>query len=412
MEGPTSKGHSPLTLAPAMPDTCKIAPATDMPMTAPRRAYTGARIFDGETLHEGRAVIVDGGQIADIVDDRAVPSSVDMVDLGGDLLCPGFVDLQVNGGGGVMLNDALDAATLRQMAEAHGRLGVTSFLPTLITDTADRTRAAIDAVAAGGVAGVVGLHLEGPHLAVAKKGAHSAALIRSMSDADLALYRQAAARVTHLKVTLAPEAVTMAQIKALVQAGVHVSLGHSDAPFEQCEAAFAAGASMVTHLFNAMSQLGSRAPGLVGAALANGAVCAGLIADGIHVHPASVRAALAAKAGPGGVFLVSDAMAVAGTDLASFTLNGRAVHRHENRLTLEDGTLAGADLDLLSAIRNLITWKAAPLEQALAMATSIPGGLLSPSLGRIVQGGSADMVHLSDDLTEIRGVWHAGRARD
>jgi N-acetylglucosamine-6-phosphate deacetylase len=124
-----------------------------------------------------------------------------------------------------------------------------------------------------------------------------------------------------------------------------------------------------------------------------------------------VRAALAAKVGPGGVFLVSDAMAVAGTDLASFTLNGRAVHRHENRLTLEDGTLAGADLDLLSAIRNLITWKAAPLEQALAMATSIPGGLLSPSLGRIVQGGSADMVHLSDDLTKIRGVWHAGRAR-
>ncbi|MEJ6387937.1 N-acetylglucosamine-6-phosphate deacetylase [Gymnodinialimonas ulvae] len=381
-------------------------------MTASHRAYTGARVFDGERVFDSHAVVVDGGLVDGIVDARDVPSGIDVVELDGGLLSPGFIDLQVNGGGGVMLNDAPNATTLRRMAQAHGSLGVTSFLPTLITDTPEQIRAAIEAVETGGVPGVVGLHLEGPHLDPAKKGAHSAALIRPMSDADLALYQEAAQCLPYLMLTLAPEAVTKAQIAALVEAGVRVSLGHSNASFADGQAAIAAGASMVTHLFNAMSQLGSREPGLVGAAFASGAVSAGLIADGVHVHPANVRAALAAKSGPGQVFLVSDAMAVAGTDVTSFTLNDRTIQRQDNRLTLEDGTLAGADLDLLTAVRNIVDWKAAPLEQSLAMATSIPGDLLPQSPGRIRPCASADMIHLTSDLTEIQGVWRAGRALD
>ncbi len=372
--------------------------------------YTGARLFDGDALHEGHALVVQGGRVSGIVAEDDLPDGAEVKDLQGGILCPGFVDLQVNGGGGVMLNDAPTADTLTTMAQAHVRLGVTSFLPTLITDTPERTRAAIEAVAVGGVEGVAGLHLEGPHLAVVKKGAHSGSLIRPMSDNDLALYLEAASRMPRLKLTVAPEAVRPDQIEALTKAGVLIALGHSDARYDDCIKAIAAGASMVTHLFNAMSQLGSRTPGLVGAALESGGVSAGLIADGVHVHPTSVRAALRAKQGPGRIFLVSDAMAVAGSETTEFTLNGRKVQRHDGKLTLEDGTLAGADLDLLTAIRNLVEWNAAFLEDALAMATSIPGAHLGPMAGRLIPGAQADMVHVSADLAEIRAVWRSGRA--
>lgn len=377
-------------------------------MPAQTLAYTGAHVFDGETFRNGHAVIVEDALIAGIVPDADLPVGAEAIDLEGGLLCPGFVDLQVNGGGGVMLNDAPNSKTLQTMADAHLRLGVTSFLPTLITDTPERTRAAIEAVAESSVVGVAGLHLEGPHLAVAKKGAHSAALIRPMTDTDLTLYVAAASRLPRLKLTVAPEAVTSDQIEALSQAGVLIALGHSDAHFEEANAAIAAGASIVTHLFNAMSQLGSRAPGLVGAALENGRVSAGLIADGVHVHPASVRAAVVAKQEPGRIFLVSDAMAVAGTGLSEFSLNGRKIRRDNGRLTLDDGTLAGADHNLLAGVRNLVAWGVVPLDQALAMATSVPGAFLAPNLGRITPGSTADMIHISEDLCEINGIWRSG----
>lgn len=381
-------------------------------MSSSVRAFVGAEIFDGEARWKGHALVVQGPLFKGIVPDANVPAGANVVRLEGGVVCPGFVDLQVNGGGGVMFNDDQSVATLRTMATAHARLGATSILPTLITDTPQHTKRAIDAVEAAiaeGVAGIIGLHLEGPHLSLARKGAHDAALIRPMATEDLECLLDAAARLPMLKVTVAPESVTPSQIHQLYEAGVLVSLGHSDAPFDACEAAARAGARCVTHLFNAMSQFGSRAPGLVGAALTNGAFHAGLIADGVHVHPAAVRAALAAKQGPGRIFLVSDAMAVAGTEQTEFLLNGRRITRRDGRLTLEDGTLAGADLDLWKAVRNLIDWAAASEDEALAMATSIPGGLClgATGLGRIMPDARADFLHLSDNgLT----VWHAGCA--
>lgn len=384
-------------------------------MTASSVAYVGAAIFDGHQRHNDHALIVSGGRIEALVPVSGLPSDVTREDLEGGLLCPGFVDLQVNGGGGIMFNDDESVATLRTMAEAHARLGATSILPTLITDTPDHTRRAIAAVeqaVAEGVDGIIGLHLEGPHLSIARKGAHDPSLIRAMASDDLALLIEAASRLPMLKMTVAPENVTPEQIAALHGAGVLVSLGHSDASFEACQSAAKAGAICVTHLFNAMSQLGNREPGLVGTALSLGDLSAGLIADGIHVHPATVRTALAAKQGPGRIFLVSDAMALAGSDNDSFTLNGRLVQRCSGRLTLDDGTLAGADLDLLQAVHNIFAWGGVSEDEALAMATSCPGALCPQELniGVLAAGAKADFVHLLPGQARCAQVWQSGNA--
>ena len=358
------------------------------------KAYCGAQIHDGQFLHAGRALAVTAADGFRVMDPEMLPQTCEVERLDGGILTPGFVDLQVNGGGGVMFNDAPSVATLRVIASAHRGLGTVAFLPTLITDAAAQTRAAIEAVAqaiADQVPGIVGIHLEGPHLSVVRKGAHDGALIRKMEAADLALICEAAQRLPNVMVTVAPETVSRAQITAMAEAGVIVSLGHTDADFDTCMAAFDAGARCVTHLFNAMSQLGSREPGLVGATLARGDVFAGLIADGIHVHPATIAAALRAKAGADLVFLVSDAMATAGSDLQRFTLNGREVLREAGRLTLADGTLAGADLALPRAVEVMTQDVGEETSRTLARATSVPAGLLRQAKGLGGFEGGAEM---------------------
>ncbi len=382
-------------------------------MTKGRAAFLCPEIFDGFDRFADHALVVEHGRVVGLVPGGQVPVDARQMKLPDGIICPGFVDLQVNGGGGVLFNDDPSADTLRRMARAHISLGATSILPTLITDTPERTQAAIEAVAsavAAGEPGIVGLHLEGPHIAMSRKGAHDARFVRPMTDADLDRLRDAAARLPLLKVTVAPEVVAPSKIAALVDAGVLVSLGHSDADFETCATAVAAGARCATHLFNAMSQFGSREPGLVGAALSLGELSPGLIADGIHVHPESLRLALRAKQGPGRIFLVSDAMAVAGTDLPEFALNGRTVLRAEGRLTLEDGTLAGADLDLLTAVRNLIAWRTTTPETALAMAARIPAELtgLSGGIGTLRPGAPADFLHIDLEGSAPARVWKAG----
>ncbi len=375
-------------------------------------ALSGAAIFDGETLHDGLTLLISDGKVSGIVPTEETPAEAARVELSGGILAPGFVDLQVNGGGGLMLNADPSVATLRAMARAHLSLGTTAFLPTLITDTPDKTRATIDAVVqaiAEGVAGIAGLHLEGPHLSIRRKGAHDPALIRPMDADDLALLLEAASRLPAMMVTVAPENCTRAQVHALHAAGIAVSLGHSDADFETCMAYAAAGATVATHLFNAMSPLESRAPGLVGATLQNPAVSAGLIADAVHVHPQSIALALRAKNGPGRIFLVTDAMAVAGTDLAGFFLEGRQINRANGRLTLEDGTLAGADLALAHAVSVLVEKVRLAPAAALAMATSIPADLMSLPHGRLSLGHPANLIHLAADFT-LQNVWQNGVA--
>ena len=274
-------------------------------MTTGSVTFRNGALFDGGRLHFGQAIVFRDGALAALVPEEQAKDEGQVIDLSGDILSPGYVDLQVNGGDGVMFNDDPSVETIRRIASAHRRLGVASLLPTLITDTPEKTQAAIKAAiqaVRAGVPGVAGLHLEGPHLSVARKGAHDGALIRPMEDVDLADMIAAAGELPCLKVTLAPESVSELQVKALFDAGILVSLGHTNADFATCQRYAAAGARCVTHLFNAMSQLGSREPGLVGAALANGGLSAGLIADGIHVHPEVMRTAWAAKTAPGQVF--------------------------------------------------------------------------------------------------------------
>ncbi|MDN5787526.1 N-acetylglucosamine-6-phosphate deacetylase [Pseudorhodobacter sp.] len=367
------------------------------------KAFVGADIFDGQTLHHGMALLLENGVFRGIAAvDSTDPAARVMLD--GGTISPGFVDLQVNGGGGVMFNDHQTVAALETIARAHASTGTAAILPTLITDTPAHTTAAIEAVEAAiaqKVPGIIGLHLEGPHLSQARKGAHDPALIRPMGADDLAQLCAAARRLPNLMMTLAPESVTPAQIAALTKAGVIVSLGHSDCSYADASAGFAAGARVATHLFNAMSPLGSREPGLVGAVLDTGPVSVGLIADGIHVHPASIRSALAAKRGPGRLFLVTDAMSTVGSSITEFTLNGRRVLRRDGRLTLENGSLAGADLDMPKALSVMVNDVGIGLAEALAMATTYPAAVLTDAcgFGQFAPGLPAHAVWLKNDFS-------------
>ena len=364
--------------------------------------FIGAAVFDGFRFLPEPRLRVDSGLIVDDGPGHEIT-------LAGGILAPGFLDLQVNGGGGRMVDGTTDVAALAALCDLHARQGATGVLPTLITDSEDSTRSvlktAIEA-ARQNVPGFLGLHLEGPHLDPSRKGAHDDAFIRPMSDADMAMLLEAAAALPSLMVTLAPEAATHDQINRLADAGVIVSLGHSNCSCADAMQAIQAGARAVTHLFNAMSQLGSREPGLVGAAL-QGKVHCGIIADGWHVAPETLRIALAANSHR--LFLVTDSMAIAGTDLDRFDLQGRTVRRQDGRLVLGDGTLAGADLTLPRAVA-LVHSLGLPIETALAMATSHPAACLGRDdrLGHLQPGAPADIVHLDNSL-QLAGVWRRGQ---
>lgn len=375
-------------------------------------ALTGAEIFDGENWHANCALVVNEGVIRSITAVTALSQDIRQVEMMGGKLVPGFIDIQVNGGGGVLLNDAPSVDAIRTICDAHVAFGTTALLPTLITDTPEITAAAIAAGKAAAqekVAGFIGLHLEGPHLSLTHKGTHDPKLIRPMDDADLLAIIEAVQELPVLLTTVAPETVSPEKIRAMVDAGVIVSLGHSGASFETAIAAKDAGATMVTHLFNAMSQLGHRSPGVVGAVLQSGELSAGLIADGFHVDRASMSIALRAKQGPAKIFLVTDAMSTIGTDITSFTLNGRTITRAGGRLTLDDGTLAGADLDMISAVRFVHRELGLTLDEALRMASLYPAQSIriSHTHGRLAPDYVANIVHLDDDL-DVDHVWIGG----
>jgi len=365
------------------------------------KAFVGARIFDGHVFRDGMALLVDHGRVTGLAAANS-PFDAERIPVSG-LLVPGFVDLQVNGGGGALLNETPDLAAIETICRAFLPFGTTACLPTLITDTVpvnERAIAAAIAAVTKQVPGFLGLHLEGPHLSLPRKGAHDPALIRPMDAADEARLIAARAALPNLLVTVAAETVGAEQISRLVGAGVTVSIGHSDAGFDLVSGAVSAGASMVTHLFNAQSQMTNREPGVVGAALHFGAVHAGLIADGIHVHPASLAAALRAKRGPGHIFLVTDAMSITGTDWSEFELTGRTVYRKDGALRLGDGTLAGADLTMIDAVRFVHHTIGIPLEESLRMASLYPAEALGVAAthGHLGQGARADFVTLDDDL--------------
>jgi len=367
----------------------------------------GCRIYDRSQLLENHCLLIDSDQLVSVSPESA-NTSLPVIEVPHSTITLGFADLQVNGGGGLLLNDHPSVDTLQTLCEAHISLGTRCLLPTLITDTPAITSSAIRATKEfinEGFSVVAGLHLEGPHLSVEKKGAHSGNLIRKMQRDDLELLCQTAQELPVLKLTIAPENVSISQTQALVDAGAIVSLGHTNANYSTCMKYFDAGASCVTHLYNAMSQLGSREPGLVGAAITNSSCFAGIIADGVHVHEGAIKTAWMGKNKMHDrIFLVTDAMAVAGTTRNSFKLQNRTIHRANGRLVLEDGTLAGADLSMLLAIKWLVETVGIDLKDALAAAVSTPRKLLYGENydDSIVGRNIKDIICIDRDLDTIR----------
>jgi len=357
----------------------------------------GIDLLDGHGWRRGVDVKIAQGKIAAIRPGARRPNA--------PILCPAPIDLQVNGGGGLMLGDCQSPGDVLQILAAHRRLGTGAILPTLISDTPETTERVIHLVATARQAddGILGLHLEGPH--IARPGAHDPSLLRDLTEDDIATYLTAKEQVGTLLLTLAPERATPGQIAHLSEAGILIALGHTDCSYTEAEAAFAAGATMATHLFNAMSGLHHREPGLVGATL-SGAHIYGLIADGHHVADAALRIALAAHGE--GAIPVSDAMAVAGTNATEFTLGGRTVYRRKGKLVLQDGTLAGADISLTQALQHIARITAQPLAKVLPTSFDRPHRLLTGKSNLVTEGARARLLHIDGDRIEgFDGTsWH------
>ena len=374
-------------------------------------AFLCSRLFTGDEMRRDAAALVENGIVRAVVSASAIPSGARRIDLGESLLAPGFIDLQVNGGGGALFNDDPSLATLERIGAAHRRCGTTGWLPTLISDSREKRRAARAAVSealAGGVAGILGLHLEGPHLNPERRGVHDARWIAPPEAEDLALMAPLPGGV--LLVTLAPETVPLEEIARLAGSGVRIAAGHSAADYLRTQAALAAGVCGFTHLFNAMPAMTSREPGIVGAALDDRESWCGIIVDGHHLHDATVRLAWRAKR-RGALILVSDAMPCVGAGVESFRLGDEIITVSGGRCLSPEGRLAGSALDMGSAVRNCVDRIGIPLEEALAMACTYPAMALGlgDRRGRIAPGHAADFVVLDERLA-VRETYLNGRS--
>ena len=368
------------------------------------------RLFDGRRWHEPAALLIESGRVRGIAVPAEVPEDWPQRRLpAGALLAPGFIDLQVNGGGGVLLNDQPTADAMWAIARAHRRFGTTACLPTMITDTRGKMRLAVEAArGAFGRDGVIGIHLEGPFISPALPGIHRADLIAQAADDDLE-WLLALAGIGRSVVTLAPECAPAGFVKGLAAAGIRISLGHSEASAEAVTRAADDGLTGITHLFNAMPPMSARLPGPIGAALADRRLTASLLVDGIHVDPIAVRAAFAAK-GAEGIALVTDAMPTVGAAATRFSLMGRTIELTDGSLRNADGTLAGAHLDMASAIRNAVTLAKLDLGEALQSASLTPARFLGleHERGALFPGARADAVALTPTLHPL-ATWIDGQ---
>ena len=374
------------------------------------QAIVNGCIFDGESVHEYKAVLIEGEHIVAVVDPEQVPADIGAsYDLEGGTLIPGFIDLQVNGGGGVLFTAAPTVDSLRTIGAAHRQYGTTGFLPTLITTRFDVMREAVSAVAeaiAIGTPGVLGLHIEGPFLSPERKGVHDAGKFCQLDQTGFDILTSL--QVGSTVVTLAPELTSPRMISRLVAEGVIVCGGHSGATYAQTRDALAQGLSGFTHLYNAMTPLQSREPGMVGAALEDDDSWFGIIADGHHIHPAAFSVAVAAKK-RGGALLVTDAMPTVGSPDTSFVLDGKTIVASQGRVTNAEGTLAGSDLNMLSAVNNAAEFARLDWFEAVRMASLYPARALGleRELGAIRPGFRASLLAL-DSAHRIRASWING----
>ncbi|MDP9010545.1 MAG: N-acetylglucosamine-6-phosphate deacetylase [Pseudomonadota bacterium] len=377
-----------------------------------RSALVNGRILAGERIVSGQTVLISAGRIEAVVpsDDPRCRDAVN-VDLQGQVLLPGFIDVQVNGGGGVLFNDDPSLESIRAIGSAHRRFGTTGFLPTLISDDLDTIGQAIAAVQASldaHLPGVLGIHIEGPFLNWARRGVHDPRHLRRLDNAVISLLRSLRGGRTVL--TLAPEMTTTDMIAQLSASGILVSAGHSDANFAQTSAAIAHGVRGFTHLFNAMAPLAPREPGIVGAALHDASTWCGIIVDGHHVDPVMLKLALRCKRHDR-FMLVTDAMPPVGSPEPSFVLQGRTIHVKDGVCRDDNGTLAGTGLDMATAVRNAVSLLGLELAEAARMASEYPAAFLGldHELGRIAAGYRANLALLDDGL-QVTRTWIEGVA--
>ena len=370
--------------------------------------FVNGRIFDGREFHSGHALLVERGLVKSLTRGQDLPGDARGIDLKGDILAPGFIDIQVNGGGGMLFNDHPGPKTIRRIIEAHAAFGTTGLLPTLTSGSWETMRTAAEAVQEAmraGQPGLLGVHFEGPYLSKKRPGIHDPGFIRPPDEGALELFtRPDLGRVI---VTLAPEKTGPQFIGSLKKAGVLVCAGHSAADYGQTVAALKAGVRGFTHLFNAMTPFGSREPGMVGAALEDPGSWCGLINDHHHIHPASLRVAISAKP-RGKMLLITDAMPPVGAGEAEFDLYGQRIRVEGGRCVSKDGVLAGSVLDMSAAVRNTVSL-GLELGEALRMASAYPADFLglNGSMGRIFPGARADLVRLDEGL-RVRAAWIGG----
>jgi len=375
-----------------------------------RNAVLASTVFDGTALHRECAVVIEGPCICGIAARRELPAAMPIRTLPeGAWLAPGFIDVQVNGGGDVLFNDEPTPEGIGAIVAAHRQFGTTALVPTLISDTPAKMRAALDAVRRTIPVnpGVLGIHFEGPFLSPTKAGVHDPAMIRVPTSQDFEML--VAARVGCALITLAPEQIPAGFTARLAKAGIRVCLGHSMATYAQTKSALAEGLAGFTHLFNAMRPLATREPGPIAAALEAAGAWFGMIVDGVHVAPAMLRLALRGAAHP---MLVTDAMPPVGGSTSTFTLYGQEISVRNGRCLRQDGTLAGAVLDMASAVRNCVQLLQVPLTHALRFASAEPASFLGldATLGRLAPGYRADMVAFDAGDIRIYETWVAGEA--
>lgn len=381
-----------------------------------KQALVGARIFTGDVFLEKQALIINGDVIEALVSLENLPSDIATVELNGGVLAPGFIDLQVNGGGGAFFTNDTSVSAIQTMLDGHRPTGTTSLLPTLISDTREvhqaGTRAVAEAVAAG-LKGVLGVHVEGPFFDMARRGAHNERYIRKMEQADID-WLVASVKAQHefkVMLTLAPEHADAGQIKQLTSAGVVVCAGHTDGQYEDVVAALQEGLSGFTHLYNAMRPTTGREPGVVGAALEDPNSWCGIIIDTYHVHAASARIAYAAKP-KGKMYLVTDAMSTVGSAEKSFQIYGETIYEKDGCLVNAEGRLAGSAIGMIDAVRLNTDWVGVELAESLRMASLYPAEFMQVDhhLGRIRENYRADLVHFTDDFN-VTHTWVAGDVR-
>lgn len=373
-------------------------------------ALTNCQIFTGKEILTNHSLILANGQIVDIVKDDELAPHITTCDLNNNLLAPGYIDTQVNGGAGLLFNDAPTKETIQAIGNIHRRYGTTGFLPTLISDDHNIMDQAINAVTQcieSNSLGVIGIHLEGPYLNKDRKGVHREEKIR-MPDENALKQLLKIANLGTSMVTLAPEVTPNGFIKRLVKAKVKVSIGHSEADYSCTQEALGEGATGFTHLFNAMSPLTSRSPGVTGAALEDPNSWCGIIVDGHHVHPCTLKIAIAAKP-KGKMMLVTDAVHTVGATGETFDLMGKLITRTNGKVCTEEGTLAGSDLDMATAVKNTVKLLGFDKMEALRMASLYPACFLSldDKLGMISKGYTANLVLLDNHL-DVLDTWING----